>query len=322
MIVVAGFNTAIDVLVEVDRLQPGAVHRHRDAMRLPGGKGVHVAQTAAALGTEVKLVGLTDDVHGEAIAAHLHARGVDFHGIGTSRVRDCLALREPDGRVTELLDDGAHVDGATAARLRDTFLELAADADLAVLSGSLPRGCPPTLYAELVDSLQSRGVRCLVDASGAALRMALDARPFLVKPNRDEAASLLQRPIPSLDAAAEAIALLQSRGVRMPLLSLGVEGALLADGDAVLHGHLPLDRSVNPVGSGDCMLAAVAVSLARGDDAIDALRLGVACGAANAAGRETGHADPAQVQALLPRVAISRLPQPFAHDPCTHGTTP
>lgn len=317
MIVVAGFNTAIDTLVEVDRLQPGAVHRYRDAMRLPGGKGVHVAQTASALGATVKLVGLTDDIHGESIASRLQSRGVDFHGVRTSRIRDCLALRERDGRVTELLEDGADIDGATAARLRDSVLALAVDGGVAVLSGSLPRGCPSTLYAELVEALQSRGVRCLVDTGGDALREAVDARPFLVKPNRDEAAELLRCTIPSLDAAAEAIALLQARGVRMPLLSLGAEGALLADGDAVLHGRLPLDHVVNPVGSGDCMLAAIAVALARDDDATAALRLGVACGAANAAGRETGHADPVQVQALLPRVAISRLPLPPVH-----GTTP
>ena len=317
MIVVAGFNTAIDTLVEVDRLQPGVVHRYQDPMRLPGGKGLHVAQTASALGATVKLVGLTDRIHGDAIAGHLQSRSVDFHGVGISRVRDCLAVRERDGRITELLDAGPELDAATAARLRDSFLALAADASLAVLSGSLPRGCPSTLYAELVQALQSRGIRCLVDASGEALREALDAQPFLVKPNRDEASGLLQRPIQSLDAAAEAVALLQARGVRMPLLSLGAEGALLVDGDAVLHGRLPLDRVVNPVGSGDCMLAAIAVALARGDDATAALRLGIACGASNAAARETGHVDPAQVQALLPRVAISRLPLPPVH-----GTTP
>lgn len=313
MIVVAGFHTAIDTLVEVDVLQPGAVHRCRQALRLPGGKGLHVAQTASALGASVQLVGLSDAMHHDLLTDHLRTRGVDFHGIETSRVRECLALRESNGRITELLGAGAEVDGAACARLRDTFLELAANASVAVISGSLPPGCPPTLYAELVEAVQSRGVRCLVDASGEALRHAVESRPFLVKPNRDEAAELLQRAIPTLDAAFDTVASLRARGVTLPLLSLGADGALLGDGGSVLHGRLTLDRVINPVGSGDCLLAGMAHALARGNDLGSALRLGVACGAANAAALETGYAEPTQVQALLPRVSIDVFPLPTSN---------
>ena len=318
MIVVAGFHTAIDTLVEVDALQPGAVHRCRQALRLPGGKGLHVAQTASALGANVQLVGLSDSMHRDLLTDHLRARGVDFHGVETARVRECLALRESDGRITELLGAGAEVDGATCARLRDTFLAFASETSIAVLSGSLPPGCPPSMYAELVEALRPRGVRCLVDASGDALRHALDARPFLVKPNRDEAAELLQRPIPSLEAAFDTVASLHDRGVAMPLLSLGADGALLVDAGSVLHGRLTLDRVVNPVGSGDCLLAGMAYALSRGNDIGSALRLGVACGGANAAALETGYAEPALVQALLPRVSVDAFPLPTS----TNGTHP
>jgi len=67
MITVAGFNTALDKLVDVDALRPGAMQR-ASAVRVSfGGKGLHVAQTIAALGERVRLVGLVDAVSGPAI---------------------------------------------------------------------------------------------------------------------------------------------------------------------------------------------------------------------------------------------------------------
>lgn len=314
MIVVAGFNTALDTLLELESLRPGAVQRCRRALRLPGGKGLHVAQTAAGLGAQVVLVGLVDAVHRELVEGHLHARGVRFVGVEAPRLRECLALRESDGRITELLEDGPDLDAATCARLRDAFLEAAAGASLAVLSGSLPRGCAPALYAELVAALQARGVRCLVDASGEALARALDARPFLAKPNRDEASALLGRPIDDDAGARAALAALRARGIAQPALTLGAGGALLADGDLALHGRLAPARVLNPVGSGDCLLAGLAVALERGAGADAALRLGLACGAANAAAPEPGYAAPDRVRALLPHARIDAHPLPPPQD--------
>lgn len=310
MIVVAGFNSAIDKRLDLDTLAAGAVNRARAVAAAPGGKGLHVAQALGVLGSEVHLVGLVDAAHRDAFDGVLRAHGVVFHGIAVPALRTCLALRERDGRITEVLEPGPALDAARVAALLDTFRSLAAGAELAVLSGSLPPGCAADTYAVLVREIQARGVRCLVDASGAALREAVAAQPFLVKPNRDEAAALGGRAVDSIDAAAAVLQALRGAGVELPVLSLGAQGALAVADEALLQAEPPALAARNAVGSGDCMLAGLAHALARGDGAAQALRLGVACGAANAVSDDTGHISAAAVAALLPRVSTHGLPHP------------
>ena len=307
MIVVGGFNSALDKRIDIDILAAGQVHRARAVAAAPGGKGLHVAQALGVLGSEVHLVGLIDAAQRDAFESVLRAHGVVFHGIEVAAIRSCLALREPDGRVTEVLESGPVLPPAIVDALRETFLALAADAEFAVLSGSLPPGCAPDLYAGLVRATQQRGVRCAVDASGEVLRAAAAAQPFLIKPNRDEAAALHGRAIAGIDAAADLLRALRRDGVALPVVSLGAQGALAADDSRIVHAQPPSLAARNPVGSGDCLLAGLVHALARGAAPGEALRLGVACGAANAVSDDSGHISAAAVADLLPRVQLHAL---------------
>lgn len=317
MIVVAGFNSAIDKRFDIDVLTAGEVHRARSVVAAPGGKGLHVAQTIAALGGEVHLVGVIDQAHRDLFETVLRARGVTFHGIVAPAIRTCLAIRERDGRITELLEPGSLLDAAAVDGLMGTFRTLAARAKIAVLSGSVPPGCPEDVYASLVRDIQADGVRCLVDASGDALCAAIEARPYLIKPNREETAMLRGVSVVNRDDAAAAVQAFAVAGIKMPVVSMGELGALCpSDGD-ILHAIAPAVDVVNPVGSGDCMLGGIAYALSRGEAAAQALRLGVACGAANAASHDTGDAAAEYIAALSPRVEMRFFRLPVDPEPST-----
>ena len=305
MITVGGFNSSVDKTIELDDLRPGAVHRVRRVQSWPGGKGLHVALTVAALGEPVRLVGLIDAAHRYAFEDALGARGVVFVGVETKgALRTCLAVRDQGGaRITEILEPGPEVDTATREELRSRFLTLARDSALAVLSGSAPRGFHESAYGELVAALRDAGVRGLVDASGGLLRRAVEARPFLVKPNREEAEALSGETIDGPAAAARVGHALAARGVAMPVLSLGAAGAVAVSEGRAVHAWVSVPGAAHPVGSGDCLLGGMAASLARGDGMEDALRLGVACGAANTLSAETGWVRREDVEALRPRVS-------------------
>jgi 1-phosphofructokinase family hexose kinase len=264
-----------------------------------------VALTVAALGEPVRLVGLIDAAHRREFEDALGARGVAFAGVETpGTLRTCLALRDQDGaRITEILEPGPQVDATAREELCSRFLTFARDATLAVLSGSTPPGFHEGVYGELVASLRDGGVRCLVDASGGLLRRAVEARPFLVKPNREEAAALSGEPVEGTRAAARVARALAARGVAMPIVSLGAAGAVAVSEGRAVHASVSVPGAVHPVGSGDCLLGGVAVGLARGESLEDVLRLGVACGAANALRAETGGVRREDVEALRPRVA-------------------
>ena len=142
-----------------------------------------------------------------------------------------------------------------------------------------------------------------MDASGGLLRGAVDAGPFLIKPNREEAEALSGETIDGPAAAARVARSLAARGVTMVIVSLGAAGAVAASEGRACHASVSVAGAAHPVGSGDCLLGGVAVGLARGEGIEEVLRLGVACGAANTLSAETGWVRREDVDALRPRVS-------------------
>jgi 1-phosphofructokinase family hexose kinase len=305
MITVAGFNSAIDRLVDLSTLRPGAVNRCTPADERPGGKGVHVAQTLAVLGMPVTLVGLCDDSHAAEFSERLRLRGVDFRAVRSPvPLRQCLAIRETNGRMTEILERSDDPGDDTRFVLDQVLRHWAVESEAVVCTGSLPPGFDPGYYAKVAGDI---ALPCAIDASGDALRAAADASPWLLKPNAAEAADLVGAPVATLADAAVVARALHARGVRHAVLTLGGLGAVGVDEQGAWLASLTVDGVRNTVGSGDCFLGGLVAALVRGEGMADALRLAVACGAANALGDETGFVRLDTVDGLRPLVRLEPL---------------
>lgn len=91
----------------------------------------------------------------------------------------------------------------------------------------------------------------------------------------------MQRPLETerdcLNAARE---LIQERDVTIVALTLGEEGALVITRDKAWRGRAPKVQPVSTVGAGDSFLGAMVWRLSRGPDLVEALRFGIAAGAA------------------------------------------
>jgi tagatose 6-phosphate kinase len=306
MIAVGGFNTSIDKLLTVDDLVPGSVLRARDTEAWPGGKGVHVALAAAVLGAPVRLTGLVDSAQRAWFESWLRARGVEFHGIDfPGPVRTCLTIHDRHGRTTEIREPGPPVDVQLWRVAASEFQQRSGDAGVAVLSGSIPPGAPLSAYRDLVTELAPLPV--LVDAAGDLLRSAVGARPFCIKPNREEAEALSGMTLDSGDAARRAARMLGARGVRLVIVSRGEAGAVACWDGRLCRITPPSVAPLNAVGAGDCLLGAVAVGLADGSDIADVLRLGVACGTAKVLSAEIGIVRREHIDAVLRDVRLEWL---------------
>lgn len=273
-IVTVTLNPAIDRTVWLDRLEPGTTHRTAKTRTMIGGKGINVARTAARLGAPVVALGIAGDDQAELIERHLGSLGIRARFLATpGETRTNLkVIEQDDGRMTEINGSGLDVSADLIERLE---AELVAEVDrngaaAVVLAGSLPPGVDPAVYANWTRRLERAAlpVDVLVDASDEALARAVEAGPFLIKPNRVEAAALLGREIPSAEDAQAAAVELTRRGPRGVLLSLGAEGAVGAwDGTAEPIPARPIHalagRLVSTVGAGDSMVARVAVELSR-----------------------------------------------------------
>jgi 1-phosphofructokinase family hexose kinase len=243
---------------------------------------------------------------GEAMRRGLAAEGFDgaFLEVQGETRQNLTLLDESTGVYTKINEPGAAVSPADVAALEAQVAGLAAPGDLWAFCGSLPPGAPPDLTARLVQQVQARGARAFLDTSGAALRSGLQARPYAVKPNSEEASEALGSPVEGDAGHALAARRLQDTGVRLVCLSRGAQGLILALDEALVEARPPDVKARSPVGAGDAALAGLLWATADGCDAAETARRAVACGTAAAMQEGTGVGDRALVEALMGQVDV------------------
>ena len=168
---------------------------------------------------------------------------------------------------------------------------------------------PGRFPEDLLDLNPYHSVPTLVDAQKGLLFAALEERPFLVKPNLEEAANTLNLPLSDggeADARTAASALREA-GAEWALVSTGRAGSVLAGPDGEWRVEPPRVEAINPIGSGDVMAAGLLQTLTRGAPLPDAAVYGTACAAANVLTPTSGDLRPGDVEELLPRVRLTRL---------------
>ncbi|EFO80985.1 hypothetical protein OSCT_1148 [Oscillochloris trichoides DG-6] len=298
MLLIITPNPSIDRTMVFTDLHLGSVQRTDEVLVTAGGKGLNVARAALTLG-QAALVCAPLGGHSGALLADLAAaEGMQGrwsqHNAGETRTCVLLVNRS-GGDATALNEAGPILSGADWASFAGLVVEVAAQASLCLVAGSLPRGVAASQLGMLLHQLHAAGRRVIVDTSGAALQSAIDARPYGIKVNASELGAILGYAIPDVDAAKAAVTQLHSMGIAVAVVSLGAHGAVAADASGVYWVAAPRIAVVSTIGSGDSLLAGLATGLLRGQNLEAALRLGVACGSADALTVGGGRIDLAEV---------------------------
>ena len=290
MILTVTPNAAVDKTFRIEGFCLDRVHRPSAAYTVAGGKGINVARVYQTLGGQALCTGFLGGAQGQIVARALAAEKLNGQFVPCEgETRLCIAVIDPTtGTQTEINEPGPEISSRAVSQLLRRVQSLLSQQafDFVVLSGSLPRGAPDTLYAELISLAKQKGVRTVLDSSGAALREGIAANPWMVKPNRAEMDSLLGAPcIEEEDCIARARRLCDG-GVTIVALTLGAAGAVLAFGQGrALKAAPPAIEFASAVASGDAFLAAFLWAWDHGsspEDVAGALRLAVGAGAANA----------------------------------------
>ncbi len=313
MIICVSANPAIDRRVRVKKLALGAVNRAVSAESFAGGKAAHVAMAATALGEEVKWIGFLGGATGDQVERELTDLGVDVLAVRTrSETRMNDEIIDGSGEITEILEPGGPVSEIELEQMYEvcgnTFSKVGPDLQV-VLSGSLPLNVPVNFYARLIESARRFGSRTILDTSGNTLLAGITAHPDLIKPNSEEAENVTGIRLDGESRTAKVVNELQAAGARSVALSLGSRGMVLAGGSlsAVYRGVPPKVEVNSTVGCGDAATAGLAVAAQRKLDAVETLRLAVACGTANCLAKLPGQIRRSDVEALLPKISIDEI---------------
>ncbi|MDG4766041.1 1-phosphofructokinase [Solwaraspora sp. WMMD406] len=278
MILTLTLNPSLDRAVEIDDLVRGEVIRATGTRLDPGGKGVNVSRALLANGVPSVAVLPCGGDEGGQLVRLLADEGVEVIAVPIAgRTRSNITLAEPDGTVTKVNEPGPCLHPTEFEAVSARLLDTAGRADWVVICGSLPPGLPVDAFAQLCRRLVDAGLRLAVDTSGPPLRAAASAGATLVKPNREELAESVGRPLPTLDDVIGAAGQVRTWGAGTVLASLGAQGAVLVDAAGVHIGDSPVEQPRSTVGAGDALLAGF---LAAGAAGPDALAEGLAWGAA------------------------------------------
>lgn len=278
MIYTITISPAIDYVVHLEELIPGATNRSEKEEYYFGGKGINVSIILKELGIDSKALGFVSGFTGYALEDGLREEGIhtDFVHLASGITRINIKIKSAEE--TEINGQGAIASKEDFDKLVEKLSKLAKD-DILVLSGSIPAALPQDTYTRLLGIVNQKEVLVILDAAGELLLSALPQRPFLVKPNIDELKDLFGEEVRPLEGAKR----LQVLGARNVIVSLGSKGAVLLTEEGDIHTCGTCNGQVlNTVGSGDSMVAGFVAGYVKSKDYQYALELGSAAGSATA----------------------------------------
>ena len=277
-------SPAIDATIRLPRKPEGAGEIFKDVLEEEnaGGKGINVARWLALRGEDVVCGGLLGEDNDRPFARELERHGIADRFMrvpGATRRNEMIVWPGGSVKLNRAAFPGLGRDFNWNAALEAPTVGACGGGgqDVAVLSGSLPANAPRDFYANAIGLLRSRGWTTVLDASGEAMRLGLEAGPDLIKPNADECEALVGYVPRTPDDFGRATAEL-GRMAKHVVISDGGAGAWF-DGEFVAA---PAVDVLDTTAAGDTLLAEYCHRLfgKAGGDCGAAARWAVAAGSA------------------------------------------
>lgn len=312
MLLTVAPNPTIDRILNVPHMTVGEVHRATNVTLVAAGKGLNVARAAHTLGCPVLATGPLGGRSGQIVVdlAQTENFPADWYWLSAGDTRTCLLINHADNDATVINEPGPTLSSKDWAGLTNHINHLAKTSKAVAFAGSLPPGIPPESFAALCGSLAAGGRAVYVDTSAAALASLLkNPDGVCIKVNEKELAAGfgLTEAAPPLSQTIDTGKVLLSRGAALVVVTLGRRGALAITPNGVWQATPPPMAVISTVGSGDSMLAGLAVARLEAQPLETALAFGVACGSANAMSDVPGQFERRQVEELLAQIELAQL---------------
>ena len=306
MITTVTLNPAIDTRYFIEDFKEGRLFRAEKTIKSPGGKGLNVTKVLKQMDADVVATGIIGGKNGEWIQENLKKMDIkeEFY-VSSAETRVCIAVLAKHSE-TEILESGEELADSDLRAFEKKFMELVEKSDVITMSGSLPKGMEAGYYQKLVELVNRKGKKVILDTSGKSLLEGVKGKPYLIKPNFDELEYVLGESIDGRDKIKKAVEKLKNLGAQNVLVSLGGEGAIYF-GEEILKITIPKIKINNTVGSGDSSVAGFAKGLDDGLELNEVLKLSMACGMSNAQSMETGRVIPEDVKEFMENITVEVL---------------
>lgn len=282
MIYTVTFNPSLDYIVTVEHFTRGIVNRTKNELIYPGGKGINVSMVLQNLGIESTALGFLAGFTGGEIQRLLEEKGVNADFISVEKGISRINVKLRSDEESEINGQGPAIEGADIKRLYKK-LDALKDGDILVLAGSIPDVMPSSMYMDIMQYLEKKDLKIVVDATKNLLLNVLSYRPFLIKPNNHELGEIFGVELTDKREVVKYAKKMQEKGARNVLVSMAGAGAVLAADDGkVYQSEAPKGRVKNSVGAGDSMVAGFLAGYLQKQNYKDAFYMGLCSGSASA----------------------------------------
>lgn len=308
MITTVTLNPMLDKTVYVDSIQRGHIHRASKIETIAGGKGINVSRQLKTLGAETRATGFLGGEIGAIVSHLLTAENISHDFVITDTMtREGVTYREADGNATAMFEPIGHIGVNFVHQLNAKINQLAQQSAWIVCSGSSPGYEADDLFYEAIVNGHKFGAFSVLDSYGNAFTLALKAMPSLVKPNKQELEQTFGMKLASDTDFRSALDGLLDKGIQYCIITDGANPSY-----AAIRGHYwkitsPQVVTVNPVGSGDAMVAGILYGFTQGWKFQRCLSFGAAAGAANAQKWSVANSTLEEILKLEQEVAVQRL---------------
>jgi 6-phosphofructokinase 2 len=282
-IVTLTLNPSIDTSSSVGRVVAERKLRCSPPVHEPGGGGINISRAVRNLGGESVAVFPAGGHNGEKLVDLLDAENIRHRPmrIEQGTRENFTVYEESTGQQYRFGMPGPTLGKKEWKRCIEEVLGVNPAPGFVAASGSLPPGVPNDFYAQLARSVRDAGARMILDTSGPALAIGVDAGVYLIKPNLRELQDIMGEEY-RFEAQQDEWAgqLIRQGRCEVVVISLGAGGAVAFWKDGRLRLRAPTVPIKSKVGAGDSMVGGMVLALSRGMDLPEVVRFGMAAGAA------------------------------------------
>ncbi len=193
-----------------------------------------------------------------------------------------LTIVDKKGLVAHIQTTGFSVDETGIDKFTQETCGKIETGDVALISGSLPKGFDDAKLFKLVSDIREQGASIVLDTDLHRIDHNDGLEIDFIKPNLEELNAYFEKH--SISNLSMGLKKLNDLGVKHTIVTCGSKGAYIfdADGECAQFAQSSFNGvGKEPIGSGDAFIGAFAASLSTGSSRVKALENAIAAGHSN-----------------------------------------
>jgi 1-phosphofructokinase len=282
MIVTVTPNTGIDRTICIPHFEWDSTIRANQMAVGIGGKAIDTSWVLGEMNVENTALGFAAGITGKQMENMLSAKGVktDFIWVSGESRTNTIIINQGNNSQSTITTNSLIVTTEQTRALLDTYQATIKNADCVVIGGSLPANISIDLYTKLIELANEANKPIIFDASGEALKIGIQAKPTLIKPNKDELQEFIKKELTTMEEVIEAANQINKQYGCTVVVTLGEEGAIAVDGEKQYFIE-PIKVNIqSTAGTGDAIVAGLAKAYAENKPLTEGLRTGFAAAVA------------------------------------------